>query len=163
MTVESSSGSTAIPREIERKFLLSAVPPRVLGERPVTMAQGYVPGTNIHERLRRESGDEGERLVRTIKLGRGIERIEVEEEVDASLFARLWALTEGARVEKQRYRIAEGDLVFEVDVFTDRELVLAEVELPSVDTAVPLPEWLAPYVVRDVTDDPTYLNLRLAR
>ena len=42
-------------------------------------------------------------------------------------------------------------------------LVLAEVELPSEDVQPRLPDWLAPYVVREVTGEPEYLNMNLAR
>lgn len=152
-----------IPREIERKYLLSALPPHAASARSAELAQGYVPGTNIHERLRREAEAGEVRLVRTIKLGRGVERIEVEESVTPELFARLWSLTEGARVEKRRYFVPDGDRTWEIDEFTDRALVLAELELDSADEAVLFPDWLAPYVIREVTDDPSYLNLKLAR
>jgi len=37
------------------------------------------------------------------------------------------------------------------------------VELPSVETKVDLPEWLKPYVVREVTDEAEYVNLNLAK
>ncbi len=53
--------------------------------------------------------------------------------------------------------------MWEIDEFTDRELVLAEVELPAPDMVPEPPEWLGPYVVRDVTDEPEYLNANLAR
>jgi adenylate cyclase len=59
--------------------------------------------------------------------------------------------------------VAEGSLVWEIDVFSDRDLVLAEIELPADDTAVNLPPWLAPHVVREVTDEAAYVNLNLAR
>jgi len=42
-------------------------------------------------------------------------------------------------------------------------LVLAELELPSVDTPVELPGWLAEVLIREVTDEPWYVNRQLAR
>ena len=45
----------------------------------------------------------------------------------------------------------------------DRDLVLAEVELSGLDDRPALPEWLAPYVERDVTGEPAYFNSVLAR
>jgi len=48
-------------------------------------------------------------------------------------------------------------------VFEDRDLLLAEVELPSTYTQLTLPDWLAPHVVREVTNEPDYVNLNLAR
>lgn len=151
------------PVEIERKYLLTSVPPFVRGKPYARLAQGYLPGEAILERVRRKSDASGTRYFRTIKLGRGVERIEIEEKISRALFTKLWALTEGRRVEKRRYAIAEGGHTWELDVFTDRALVLCEVELERADAEVRLPDWLAPYVERDVTDEDTYVNANLAQ
>jgi CYTH domain-containing protein len=98
-----------------------------------------------------------------VKSGQGIQRIEIEEATTRELFEALWPLTNGCRVRKRRYRIPEGTAIWEVDQFLDRELVLAEIELPAVETRVEVPEWLAEYVVREVTAEPEYLNRTLAR
>lgn len=153
----------ALPREIERKFLLSGLPPRALDGRRIAMAQGYLPGQQIRERVRREVSDDEVVLRRTIKLGRGLERIELEEGIDEAFFEALWPLTEGRRVRKTRYVVVEGEHAFEIDAFEDRELFVAEVELRSIDDAVELPDWLSPYVIREVTDEPGYVNANLAR
>lgn len=149
--------------EIERKYLLRALPPICAEHEPASIEQGYVPGERLVERVRRTRTREGETYVRTVKLGRGMTRIEVEEPCSAEVFTKLWALTEGRRVVKRRYAIEAGELVFEIDAFDDRELYLAEVELPSEDTEVRIPEWLAPYVEREVTGEDAYTNVNLAR
>lgn len=149
--------------EIERKYLLSGLPDRVRSETPAEIDQGYLPGERIHERFRRVVTRGGTKWYRTVKLGAGVARQEIEETIPEALFNALWPLTEGRRVSKRRYRIADGALAWEIDEFTDRDLVLAEVELPDEDAVPVPPEWLAPYLTRDVTDDPTYLNIRLAR
>ncbi len=153
----------ALPREIERKWLLVALPPAVREVVPAEFEQGYLPGEALVERIRRESRNGSTRWMRTVKLGRGISRIEVEEEASAELGAALFALTAGRRVTKRRYAIAAGALTWEIDDFTDRTLVLAELELPNVTTVVSIPEWLAPYVVREVTDERAFTNWQLAR
>ena len=69
--------------EIERKYLLSSLPDRVRTS-PVKVKeiwQGWIPGQRLQERLRRVKDAKGERFFRTVKLGRGIERIEVESVV----------------------------------------------------------------------------------
>jgi CHAD domain-containing protein/CYTH domain-containing protein len=151
------------PTEIERKYLLSALPPHVKRTTPSRLDQGYLPGEQLIERIRRIQNADGERYVRTVKLGRGVSRIEVEEACGRDVFDKLWSLTVGRRVEKQRYAVPEGDRVWEIDAFLDRELFLAEIELASEDEVVQFPAWLAPYVVRDVTDEPTYVNSKLAQ
>jgi CHAD domain-containing protein/CYTH domain-containing protein len=148
--------------EIERKYLLTALPPRCETLAAVRMDQGYLPGERLIERVRRKRTEHTETYVRTVKLGEGIERIEVEEACSKAVFEQLWALTKGRRVRKRRYTIADGELAWEIDAFDDRELFLAEIELPAVGTEVTIPEWLAPYVVREVTGEDTYVNSNLA-
>jgi CYTH domain-containing protein len=148
--------------EIERKFLLSALPPRAAAAPAEEVEQGWLPGERLRERLRRVTGAGGERYYRTVKLGSGVERIELEEETSADLFAALWPHTARCRVAKRRHRVRDKALVWELDVFRDRDLVLAEVELPDPTTTVTIPAWLAPYLVREVTGDPAYVNLSLA-
>ena len=152
-----------LPIEIERKWLLSALPPRVLELTPALLRQGYLAGETLVERIRSISHDGTTKWIRTVKLGRGIARIEVEEEATAALGAALFALTEGKRVEKRRYAVSNGELLWEIDEFTDRDLVLAECELPSEDAQVTPPAWLAPYIVREVTGDSSFTNWKLAR
>jgi len=148
--------------EIERKYLLRALPERVRGAESTLLDQGYLPGGVVRERLRRAVGPRGARFTRTVKLGTGVVRAEFEEELPEAEFERLWPLTEGARLRKRRYRVPDGALVWEVDEFLDRVLVLAEIELPTADTEVTIPEWLEESVVREVTDEPAFSNLRLA-
>lgn len=153
----------ALPVEIERKYLLRAAPPLLDGRSFAKIEQGYVPGERLHERVRRKTTETGVVHLRTIKLGSGISRIEIEESCSPEVFVKLWSLTTGHRVRKHRYAIPDVDLTWEIDVFKDRELVLAEVELPSPDRVVEIPAWLAPYVIREVTDEPAFLNLTLAK
>jgi CYTH domain-containing protein len=150
--------------EIERKYLLSALP-EMPGVRDVLeIEQGYIPGRSIQERLRRQMHRDGTvRCFRTVKLGTGIERLELEDETSADIFEHLWVLTEGRRLRKRRHLVPTPAGTWEVDEFTDRSLFLAELELPSRDTMVVIPDWLAQVLVRDVTDDGSYSNSRLAR
>lgn len=151
------------PTETERKYLLKNLPRAVEGAEAVVVDQGWLPGTRLVERVRRVVGADGDRYFRTMKMGEGITRIEVEEEASAEVFEALWPLTEGRRVRKRRYYVPDGDLRWEIDEFLDRELALAEVELPREDTPVSPPAWLRDVVEREVTGDPGYVNVNLAR
>lgn len=148
--------------EIERKYLLRALPELLPGARVKELAQGYLPGSRLVERVRRVREGDDERYYRTVKLGAGVTRTEVEEECEHDTFQALWPLTEGKRVTKRRHVVRDGDLLWEIDEFTDRDLVLAEIELPSADVIPELPSWLAPEVVREVTGEPEYVNAHLA-
>jgi CHAD domain-containing protein/CYTH domain-containing protein len=149
-------------REIERKFLLNGLPDFPAGREPLEVEQGWF-GVRLPERVRRVRGGAGERYYRAIKHGAGLVRLEIEEPIGVELFAALWPLTEGRRVRKRRYRVDVGDLCWEIDLFTDRDLVLAEVELPATDHPLEIPDWLRPCLVRDVTGEGAYVNLNLAR
>lgn len=151
-------------REIERKFLLRAMPPLPDGAVRTEIAQGWLPGERLQERVRRvRRAGEPPRYFRTVKLGTGLSRIEVEEEADQATFRRLWLMTKGRRVRKLRFRVPDGALTWEIDRFRGMKLVLAEVELPSEDHESPLPDWLRDHVVRDVTGEDEFVNINLAR
>jgi CHAD domain-containing protein/CYTH domain-containing protein len=149
--------------EIERKYLLRSLPEVVHEIQPLRIRQGYLPGVLLLERIREVQSSNGPTWYRTVKSGTGISRIELEDETSREVFESMWPLTDGKRVLKQRYKVSDGDLVWEIDEFTDRDLVLAEVELHSADAAVEPPSWLAPHVVGEVTEDPAYTNYSLAR
>jgi CHAD domain-containing protein/CYTH domain-containing protein len=148
--------------EIERKYLLHALPDRAHSCASEDIEQGYLPGAHLAERLRRVRQNGDTHCYRTVKVGFGIARTEIEEEAPAALFDAMWPLTEGHRVHKRRYAIPDESFVWEIDEFTDRDLVLAEVELPDPTISVAPPDWLAPYIVREVTGEPEYLNINLA-
>lgn len=153
-----------LPMEIERKFLLTDIPPEAVAMPPILIEQGWIPGTLIRERLRRSTYPDGRvRCTRTIKLGQPEARIEIEDDTANVLFQAMWPLTSSARIRKRRHVVQDGMHAWEIDVFADRDLVLAEVELSTLGESVSIPEWLAPYIVREVTGETAYLNSQMAR
>lgn len=156
--------ASGLPMEIERKYLLRGCPTEASAMAPVQIEQGWIPGTALRERLRRSIAPDGTvSCWRTVKLGPAEARIEVEEIMTPELFDAMWPLTRSARVRKQRHVVADGAHRWEIDVFIDRDLVLAEIELGDVSESVAIPAWLADYVERDVTGEPAYFNAVLAR
>lgn len=146
--------------EIERKFLLPALPDGLERHPHEPIAQGYLAITDAVEvRVRRR----GARALLTVKsIGAGT-RVEEELALDERRFASLWPLTEGRRVEKVRYAIAAADgLMIELDVYGGAlaGLVTAEVEFASeaASAAYRPPAWLG----EDVTDDARFKNRTLA-
>jgi CHAD domain-containing protein/CYTH domain-containing protein len=149
--------------EVERKYLLSRMPDLPSGAEALEIEQGYVPGKRLHERVRRVRREGSVQYYRTIKLGMGVQRIEIEEETTQAIFETLWSLTIGHRVTKRRYLVQEESATWEIDQFLDRDLVLAEIELASPDETPRIPDWLKPTVVEDVTERSEFTNLALAR
>jgi CYTH domain-containing protein len=144
--------------EVERKYLLSALPPREILGRGVEIRQGYIDAADPEIRVRQK----GPASFLTIKSGAGLQRQECEVQIPAATFEKLWPLTEGARIVKTRYTVQHGDARWEIDEFggTLAGLYLAEVELASESETVTPPAFLS--VVRDVTDNPRYQNKSLA-
>lgn len=158
------SGRPGEHEEIERKYLLRAFPALPPGSERTEIEQGWLPASadGTRERLRRLSEATGVRFYSTVKRGSGLRRIELERELHAAEFAERWPQTDGCRIRKERHRVPAGELTWEIDRFLDLPLVVAEIELPSEDARVELPEWLARFVVREVTLDGRYTNRALA-
>lgn len=157
--------------EIERKYLLDRLPELPDGAIAQRLEQGYLPrpdATSADDpwaggRLRRITDADGTvRLVQTLKEGEGLVRRERERTLDEATFAALWPRTAGRRLVKTRWTVPDGSLAWEIDAFETFELFLAEIELPDAAHGAAPPDWLAPRVVREVTDDPAYTNAALA-
>ncbi len=146
-------------REIERTFLVVEPAAAVVGD-GVRFVQGYLsidPDRTVRVRTA------GERGYLTIK-GRtvGASRAEFEYEIPlADALELLETLCERPLVEKRRHRVLHAGRTWEVDVFdgANAGLVVAEIELDDEDERIELPPWVG----AEVTDDPRYLNVNLAR
>lgn len=150
--------------EIERVWLLSAVPAIPAGAERWTIEQGYLDAASgVEGRVRSITYPDGRReFVHTIKSGEGLVREESERVITGDEFERLWPATLGRRIRKVRHRVREGAFVWEVDEFLDWPLAMAEVELPEASTEVTPPAWLRGVLGREVTNDPRYRNSALA-
>jgi adenylate cyclase len=146
--------------EIERKFLVDAVPDGVAVESREPIRQGYLAVAGDGSELRVRAIGDAFRL--TVKSGGSEVRSEHEVAIGAALFDELWPLTQGRRIEKERLRIPCGQLVIELDVYGGAltGLHVAEVEFESVEAARAFepPDWFG----REVTGDPAYKNQSLA-
>ena len=65
--------------EIERKYLLRGMPPHARRWPVQDIEQGYLPGDRLAERLRRAHANGKIRWYRTVKIGAGLVRTEVEK------------------------------------------------------------------------------------
>ncbi len=146
--------------EIERKFLVTELPPELDSVVGISIRQGYVAieDSDFELRFRQKDGS----FYQTIKQGSGLVRQEYEIELTRDQFKSLWPLTESRRIQKVRYKLPLGDLICEVDIFGEplKGLQLVEVEFDSVEqsnTFMP-PDWFG----NEVTEDRRYKNRQLA-
>jgi len=146
--------------EIERKFLVPAVPSSVELGSGSRLRQGYLAIDGPVEVRVRRSGDAS---VLTVKTGSGLSRTELDRELTEAEADELWPSTEGRRVEKVRFRLPlpTGDIL-ELDVYEGAldGLVTAEVEFADADAAAAFdaPDWC----VRELTGDAAWSNALLA-
>jgi adenylate cyclase len=146
--------------EIERKFRLLHSPPTALLSGGTAISQGYVFVEDWELRLRSRA----DRYYLTIKGDGTISRAEWESEIPRWVFDSLWAKTEGRRLQKTRYKIPNGPLYIELDVYAGplSGLVTLECEFPDKGTAAEfvLPSWAESAI--EVTEEQAYKNKALA-
>lgn len=149
-----------MPLEIERKFLLvsedwrpGVVRTERLKDGLIAMTDGRKVRVRLYER----------RATLTVKSKRERgRRLEYEYEIPrADAEAMLTLLCGDNTLTKTRYEVPFSGFVWEIDVYDGPldGIVLAEVEIASLDTVVPLPPWVG----EEVTDRPEYKKTNLLK
>ncbi len=142
--------------EIERKFLVQGDEWRHAGG--VAIRQGYL---NRDEARTVRVRIAGQSAWLTIKgASQGPLRSEFEYAIPLDDAEQLLALCEPWPIEKIRRHIGHAGFVWEVDEFlgANAGLVIAEIELETVDQVFEHPDWVG----AEVTDDARYFNSRLS-
>ena len=143
-------------KEIERKYLLVGDEWKSQGA-GIFFRQGYL--NSQKERVVRVR-TMGQKAVLSIKgPSVGATRLEFEYEIPFSDCESLLELCEQPLIEKTRYKVNFGGLIWEVDEFhaMNEGLVIAECELESEDQIIDKPSWVG----NEVTDDSRYYNSNL--
>ena len=151
--------------EIERKFLLVDDAWRAAAHKVVPMAQGYLNDlamvdsgamqTSVRVRIEGESA-----FLNIESREAGPSRQEFEYEIPLADARALLALCVGGRIDKHRHYMQHAAHLWEIDEFhgDNAGLVVAEIELGSVDEAFAKPAWLG----AEATHAQRYYNLALA-
>jgi CYTH domain-containing protein len=137
------------------------MPDRLRRYPPTIIQEGWLPGANIEEFLRRVRTDEAVRYFRIIPKDAETSGPAREETISRRVFESFWALTAKRRIRKRRYEVLDDSRTWRIDVFVGIELVLAEIDLLPNERAegeLPLPDWLARCVQKEVTGDKKYLR-----
>lgn len=146
-------------REIERKFLVTSDAWRALVKRTDTVRQGYLSSSGgITVRIRTVGDRKG--LITIKSGGLAIERAEYEYDIPIGDARELLMRCPGRLIEKHRHFLDLPGGEWVVDEFAGRHagLILLEVELPSADSDIDLPDWLG----EEVTGKAEYYNSTLA-
>ena len=151
--------------EIERKFLLVDDAWRAAAHKVLSMAQGYLNDlamvdsgamqTSVRVRI------EGDVAFLNIKSREaGPSRQEFEYEIPLADARALLALCVGGKIDKHRHYVQHAGHLWEIDEFhgDNAGLVVAEIELGSVDEDFAKPDWVG----AEATHAQRYYNLALA-
>ncbi len=144
-------------QEIERKFLIKGEDWRKLAE-GTSYRQGYLSTVKERTVRVRTINDKGFMTVKGITVG--ATRAEYEYEIPADEANQMLDdLCEQPIIEKNRYKIPQGNFTWEIDEFggVNEGLIVAEIELESEDQAFDKPDWVG----EEVTGDPRYFNSNL--
>jgi len=110
--------------------------------------------TYLEARLRKIDGN----YYFTVKGEGDLARFESEKEIESKLFEQYWPKTKGNRVNKIRLIIPYHKYEAEIDVYTDRDLIVAEIEVPTIENAENLIS-----LGKDITSDRRYKNKNLGK
>ena len=144
--------------EIERKYLVKGNQWKNLAE-GVVYRQGYIATVGKQTVRVRVVGEQGYLTLKGKSVGTVRSEFEYSIPVEDAE-EMLNTLCDRPFIEKIRYKIHHGNLVWEVDEFLgdNAGLVIAEVELESEHQEVPLPDWIDKQVT-----DAKYFNSRLTK
>ena len=153
-----------MPVEIERKFLVKNDSWWSAVSHSTQIRQGYLVPQSINQvkasvRIRLE-GDKANINIKSATLG--MHRMEYEYPIPKDeAIEMLENLCEKPQINKNRHRVKVGDHTWEIDEFFDDNagLVVAEIELQSMEETFDFPDWLG----LEVTEDKRYYNVNLVK
>ena len=142
--------------EIEKKFLVVDPAFKDQATSRHHILQGYLskdPERTVRVRIKDQ---EGWLTIKGKSNTEGTTRLEWETAIPYEEAKALLRLAIGKPIEKIRYIIPQEELNFEVDEFLspNKDMILAEIELPTENTSFHRPHWLG----KEVTGDPSYYN-----
>jgi len=147
--------------EIERKFLVTSEAFKAEAHSEIKIVQGFLsvdPERTVRVRIK---GEKGFLTIKGKSNEEGTSRFEWEQEIALNEAEALLKLCLPGVIDKIRYEVKLENHLFEVDIFygNNEGLVLAEVELSSIEEEFPTPHWLG----REVTGDIRYYNSQLSK
>lgn len=156
--------------EIERKFLLKSVP-NLLADQVVEIEQFYFKNdSGIWERARSWSPNNSKKkYIHTIKktVSKGV-NIEDEHDLTKKEFNLFKdkcykTINESKYIKKIRHIYKDGHLKWEIDDFNySCNLIIAEIEIPTKDYQVVIPDFLKDLILLEVTGLKPFSNRSLA-
>ncbi|TNG02124.1 MAG: CYTH domain-containing protein [Gammaproteobacteria bacterium] len=144
--------------EIERKYLINNDGWRQQITSSSRITQGYLANSTTSSIRVRIDDDRANLNIKSGKIS--VERQEYEFTIPVDQAREMMQqLVVGPVIEKTRYHVRYKEQTWEVDEFhgDNLGLIVAEIELDSIDQQIDLPEWVG----EEVSEDPRYYNVNL--
>lgn len=151
--------------ETERRFLLKSLPNNLRWSNILRINQKYLSEINsdIVERVRHvisiDSGINSYFHTITTKFSNEIEKEITEEEYIKMSYL---SSKKFRSILKERYIKYDNNLKWEIDDMHNNKLIIAEIELPSEDFELVIPDWLQPFILLEITGMKQFSNSNLA-
>jgi len=155
--------------EIEKKFLLKALPNKKYDDKYLIDQYYWKNKSNIWERARTYHSEiSGDSYIHTIKksVSKSV-NIEDEKELtkdEFEIFRNKCIRDPNSRfISKERYIYKYGDLKWEVDNFDNGyRLIVAEIEIPKKSYRVVIPDYISDVLLMEVTGLKQFSNRNLS-
>ena len=144
--------------EIERKYLVTNDTWQQNADEGIYMIQGYMSSNDKSSVRIRANGDTANLNIKSKTIG--AQRSEYDYAIPvAEAMEILETLCDKPFIVKTRYHVGFRDKTWEIDVFAgeNQGLIVAEVELNSVNENFSLPDWVG----KEVTKESRYYNICL--
>lgn len=145
-------------KEIEHKFLVRGAY-KPYAQSVSHIIQGYISSDVARTVRVRIYGEKAFLTIKGASSADGLQRYEFEKEISVGEAEQLLSLCEPGVIDKNRYLVACGSHVCEVDEFfgENKGLVMAEIEVDAPDEHFEKPDFLG----REVTGDTRFYNSQL--
>lgn len=143
--------------EIEHKYLVINDSFRNMATGKIEIRQGYL--NRNPDRIVRVRTMDTKGFLTVKSRNHGAKRLEFEYEIPVQDAMEILKLAEPGIVEKTRWIVPFGGLIWEIDEFhgSQNGVIVAEVEIPEDGIIYEKP----PFIGQDITGDPTYYNSNL--
>lgn len=147
--------------EIERKFRVKSLEFKKEAYDSKRIVQAYLNSTPSRTVRVRIHGAQAFLTIKGAPDAEGTTRFEWEKEISVEEVEALLPLCEPGTIEKTRYFVKAGNLIYEIDEFegANQGLIVAEIELKDPDQAFTKPDWIG----EEVTGENKYYNSQLTK
>ena len=156
--------------EIERKFLLKQIPNRA-PDKHYEIKQYYCEDKKSERNFRlrhitwweNEGKTKKEQYIETVKrrIKPGVYE-ENETELSISEFQTRMKYAKSYLIKSRYIYIVSKKLKWEIDIFSEMRLVLAEIEIPKMNYKIKIPDYIKDVLIMEVTKFDEFTNKALA-